>query len=82
MRGPKGRRKVCRRYIRRVRLVRWVICIVLLLVSMLAGEGEGSGAVEVEFIVSLLSSAGGVGGDRGGLWSSMAGGESRKRRLG
>jgi len=36
--------------------VRWSICMVLLLVLvLLAGEGEVSGDVEVEFIVSLLS---------------------------
>jgi hypothetical protein len=35
--------------------------------------GEGSGVDEVEFMVVLLSS-GGVGGNWGGLWSSMAAG--------
>jgi hypothetical protein len=58
-------------YIRAVRFVRWVICIVLLLVVLTGGEGEGSGEVEVEFMVSLLSSGSGDWG--GGLWSSMAG---------
>jgi hypothetical protein len=63
-------------YIRAVRFVRWSICIVLLLVVLTGGEGEGSGDVEVEFMVSLLSS-GSV--DWGGLWSSMAGGECREK---
>jgi hypothetical protein len=57
-----------------VRFVRWSICIVLLLVVLV---GEGSGVDEVEFMVVLLSS-GGVGGNWGGLWSSMVDGGSRE----
>jgi hypothetical protein len=64
-------------YIRAVRFVRWSICIVLLLVVLTGGEGEGSGDVEVEFMVSLLSSGSVDWG--GGLWSSMAGGECREK---
>jgi hypothetical protein len=64
-------------YISRVRFVRWVICIVLLLVLLLLRAGEGSGVDEVEFMVVLLSS-GGVGGNWGDLWSSMVDGGSRE----
>jgi hypothetical protein len=58
--------------IRRVRLVRWSICMVLMLLPMLLA-GVGSAVVEVESMVALL--AGGVW-DWGGLSSSMAGGQS------
>ena len=68
--GPKGRRKVCRTAIRRVRLVRWSICIVLLMLLALAGVD--SAMIEGESMVALLSSC----SVWGGLWSSMAGGLS------